>query len=171
MSSSDEKNNVERPKTEFYDEWFKLQELLMLWRDGEPEKHVLYKQATACIPTDQSLEYYQGVYHTLCAMCPILELVLKPGFTKNPHSAMIEILQLQTGFAISQILARWPRHLTPRITERGSVRAKRSTYKDAEEEDKEEAENAVLEKEMEEGRTRENEKQAGAGGKQEKRNK
>jgi hypothetical protein len=126
----DENDMTTRSKRDFEDEWFTLQQLFMQWREKEPEKNVLYEKAISMVQPRQTLAYYQGVYHTLCAMHPIIELVLKPGFAEDPQAAMNTILQLQTGFVIGQLLERWPTHLVPRITDKGNPRARSSTLKD-----------------------------------------
>lgn len=126
----EEEENTSRPKRDFEEEWFALQSLYQQWREKEPQNHVLYDKAVALVAPNNSLQYYQGVYHTLCALHPVLELVMKPGFTSDPQSAMTEILQLQTGFTIGKILEKWPQHLIPKIIDKGNPRAKRSTYKD-----------------------------------------
>lgn len=129
-SCGDEQTLASRPKRDFLEEWYVLQSMFMQWRDKEPEKHILYTKAVSMIASNKSLEYYEGVYHTLCALHPIIELVLKPGFSKDPQSAMTEILQLQIGYVIGKILEKWPKDLLPRITEKGAVRAQRSEFKD-----------------------------------------
>jgi len=123
-----ETESISREKKDFEEEWFFLQQLYMQWKENDPEKHALYDKAINLVAPGKSLQYYQGVYHTLVTLHPIIDLVLNPQseFKDDPQAAMTNILQLQLGHVVKLILDRWPDHLIPKITDIGKPRAARS---------------------------------------------
>lgn len=132
ITTSANQKKKKKQKKDFEEEWYFLKQLHMQWLENIPHEHVLFKKATDMVAPQQTLQYYQGVYHTLCQLHPVIALILAPDgpFKDDPQKAITEILQLQIGHTIGLMLDRWPQHLIPKITDPGNPRAQRSTMGD-----------------------------------------
>lgn len=121
---SSEKEKEKEKETEKFEEWYFLQGLYQNWKQGNPENHELYKKSAKMVPPGQSLVYYQGMYHCLTTLFPVIETVLDKNnelFKENPEIVM-EVMKLQIGHIIHHMLEKWPAKDIPTVSNTKFIR-------------------------------------------------